>query len=138
MVTAQIVNIVGYVEGGSRKSLKVPLNGVVRVELPSGQCALIQFTALGDATAEYRWKYRRTPDSKIETGSGSLVEKYERFPSRKGRGNEVLPLPGQDLIIRAGEIRAEWSAGGAENAYFYYNSKLARAELVAAKSFDKL
>jgi hypothetical protein len=134
---AQVVNIAGYASGGSRLSLKVPLNGVVRVVLPSGQWALIQFTALGDATAEYRWKYKRTAESNLEMGSGSVVEKYERFPSPDGHATEVLPLPGHDLIIRAGEILGEWSAGGEEYCYFYYNSKLARAEIGDAKSFEK-
>jgi hypothetical protein len=135
-LAAQVVNIAGYAAGGSRQSLKVPLNSVIRLVLPSGQRALVQFTSLGDATAEYRWKYKRTSESKLEVGSGSVVEKYERFPGRNGRGNEVLPLPGHDLIIRAGEIRGEWSAGGDEYCYFYYTSKLARVEVVGAASFE--
>jgi len=136
VLEAQVVNIAGYASGGSRQSLKVPLNGVIRVVLPSGQRAMIQFTTLGAATAEYRWKYKRSPESQIEVGSGSVVEKYERFPGRNGHENEVLPLPGHDLIIRAGEIRGEWSAGGDEYSYFYYNSKLARVEVTGATSFE--
>src|SRR5688572_17347942 len=137
VVAAQIVNIAGYATGGERQSVRVPLNGVLRIVLPSGQRALIQFTALGNSTAEYRWRYKRTPEGQLEIGSGTVVEKYESFPSREGRGNEVLPLPGHDLIIRAGEVRGEWSAGAEEYCYFYYNSKLAQVKSEPATSFEQ-
>jgi hypothetical protein len=49
----------------------------------------------------------------------------------------MLPLPGHDVIVRAGEIRAEWSAGGVEYCYVYFNPKRATAKLVSAAAFDE-
>jgi hypothetical protein len=135
---AQIVNIAGC--GGvdcARQSLKVPLNGVVRFVLPTGQVALVQFVSFHQTTADYLWKYRAGPEGKVMHGHGTVVEMYESLPAPSGNGREVLPLPGHDLIIRAGEVRAEWSLGGDEYGYVYFNPKLARGELLDASAFAR-
>lgn len=132
----QVVNIAGTTASSStRESLRVPLNGVVHVSLPSGQWALIQFTSIADNSASYRWKYRKNPTAPIELGTGVVLEKYEHLPAREGHGHEVLPLPGHDVIVRAGEVRAEWSAGGDEYCYFYFNPKYAKASLELPSRF---
>jgi hypothetical protein len=134
---SQVVDIGGTSKDHSlHKSLRIPPRGVVAVSLPSGQRALIQFSKLGDTSAEYRWKYRRTPKADVQVGIGRLFEKYEEMAPREGGGHEVLPLPGHDVIVRAGEIRAEWSAGGIEFCYIYFNPKIATATLVSAATFD--
>lgn len=133
----QVVNIAGKPIGGPRlESIRVPLTGVIAVSLASGQRALIQFTAMTAVSAEYRWKYRRHSDSKIEAGKGTVLEKYERFPAADGQGSEVLSLAGHDIVIRAGEIRGEWSTGGDKFCYFYYNPSLAKASLRGAQDFE--
>lgn len=135
---ADIVNIFGSSEGGAMmESLRVPLNGVVVVNVPTGQRALIQFTEITDSTAEYRWKYRRSKSSVLETGKGSVRERYERSRPPDGNGDEVMPLPGHDVVVRAGEIRAEWSAAGDGFSYFYFNRKRAEVTLAGAEAFEK-
>jgi hypothetical protein len=132
----QVVNIAGTTASSStRESLRVPLSGVVQVSLPSGQWAVIQFISIGSKSATYKWKYRKNPSAPIELGTGVVLEKYEQLPARDGDGFEVLPLPGHDVIVRAGEIRAEWSAGGDEYCYFYFNPKYAKASLEPPSGF---
>lgn len=134
----QITNIAGCGNADcTRQTLKVPLNGVVRFTLPTGQVALIQFISFHETSADYLWKYRAAEKAVVTHGNGTVVEKYESFPARTGSGNEVLPLPGHDLIIRAGEIRAEWSLGGNKYGYVYFNPKLARGELLDGASFSR-
>jgi uncharacterized protein (TIGR02246 family) len=122
---------------GSQKALKVPLNGVVRVELPSGQIALVQFTAIAESFAEYRWKYRRTPGADVLSGTGRVEEKYQRHTTSEQHQSVVEALPGHDVTVRAGGILAQWSVGGGEYCYFYYDSKLARATVLKASEFEK-
>jgi hypothetical protein len=132
----QVVNIAGTTASSStRESLRVPPNGVVQVLRPSGQWAVIQFTSIDGKSATYRWKYRKNAAAPIENGTGVVLEKYERLPAREGGGSEVLPLPGHDVIVRAGEVRAEWSAGGDEYCYFYFNPKYAKASLEPPSRF---
>ena len=137
LVVGQVVNIAGKPIGSPRLvSVRVPINGVVVVSLSSGQRALVQFTSLHGNGAEYRWKYRRDSRSEQQVGTGSVLEKYEKLPALEGAGSEVLPLPGHDVIVRAGEIRAEWSTGGDQYCYFYYNPGLAQAAVEPAGRFD--
>ena len=133
---SQLVDISGTsADAMRRESLRVPVNGVVSISLPSGQRALIQFLRIQGAAAEYRWKYFPSSGGAIQVGSGTVVEKLEEMAPRDGDGHEVLPLPGHDVIVRAGEIRAEYSAGGSDYCYFYFNPKRAKAVLVAATAF---
>jgi hypothetical protein len=134
----QVVNIAGTTASSStRESLRITVNGVVQVSLPSGQWALIQFISIGGNSATYRWKYRRSTSAPIELGTGVVLEKYEHLPAREGHGSEVLPLPGHDVIVRAGEIRAEWSAGSDEYCYFYFNPKYAKASVALPSAFGR-
>jgi hypothetical protein len=137
VVTAQVTNIAGTsASSATRESLRVPLNGVVHVQLPSGQRALIQFTAIGENSATYHWVYKNDASSRVETGVGTVVEKYERLPAQAGRSSELLPLAGHDTIVRAGSIRAEWSKGGFKFCYFYFNPDRAKAILEPSAQFE--
>ena len=120
----------------ARESLKVPLNGVVHVVLPSGQSALIQFTKLAGASAEYRWKYRRSSEAQVQAGTGRVVEKYLENPAADGSSTQVKPLPGHNVVVRAGEILAEWSKGSDGYCYFYFSPSRAQATLLDANAFQ--
>jgi len=133
---SQVVDIAGTSADSSRReSLRVPLNGVISISLPSGQRALIQFTEIQDAAAVYRWKYWPSVGAQVQVGTGRVIEKFEEMAPRNGDGHEVLPLPGHDVIVRAGEIRAEYSAGGTDYCYFYFNPSRAKAALLAADAY---
>jgi hypothetical protein len=123
--------------GGTHEALKVPLNAVVHVLLPSGQVALIQFTSIGNGTAEYRWKYRRAPGVQVSSGSGTLVERYQSIPAGESPPVLVDTLSGHNVTVRAGEILAEWSTGGERYCYFYFDSKLARAKILEAAAYER-
>lgn len=123
--------------GGAQEALKVPLNAVVHVLLPSGQIALIQFTSIGNGTAEYRWKYRRAPGGGVSSGTGALVERYQGIPAGESRPVLVDTLSGHNVTVRAGEILAEWSSGGEGYCYFYFDSKLAHAKVLKAAAFER-
>jgi hypothetical protein len=139
IVLPQVVNIARTsTSSRGHESIRVPRNGVVSVSLPSGQRAFIKFYSITYGRAEYSWKYQRRPGADIELGTGTVVEKYEQLPPVEGHGHEVLPLPGHDVIIRAGDIRAEWSSGGDDYGYFYFNPKVASASLAPAAKFDEL
>lgn len=133
---SQVLDIAGSsAESSRRESLRVPLNGVISISLPSGQRALIQFVKIHDSAAEYRWKYFSSSGGGMQVGNGVVTEKLEEMAPRNGDGHEVLPLPGHDVIVRAGEIRAEYSAGGTDYCYFYFNPTRAKATLVTAGAF---
>ncbi len=135
---SQVVDIGGTsADHTLRQSLRVPLNGVVSILLPSGQRALIQFTHIHNTAAEYRWKYHPSSGGKTQLGAGAVVEKYEEMAPRNDDGHEVLPLPGHDVIVRAGEIRAEYSAAGPDYCYLYFNPKRAKVALLTADAFDR-
>ena len=135
---SQVVDIAGTsADSTLRESLRVPINGVISILLPSGQRALIQFTKIHDSAAEYRWKYRPSSGGDLQVGTGMVIEKYEEMAPRNGDSHEVLPLPGHDVIVRAGEIRAEYSAGETGYCYFYFNPKRAKAVLGTVDDFGK-
>jgi hypothetical protein len=135
---SQIVDIAGTSADSSRReSLRVPTNGVISILLSSGQRALIQFTKIHESAAEYRWKYRPSSGGDTQVGTGMVTEKYEEMAPRDGDGHEVLPLPGHDVIVRAGEIRAEYSAAAPGYCYFYFNPKRAKVVLGNAEDFAK-
>jgi len=134
---SQVVDIAGTSANSARReSLLVPINGVISISLASGQRALIQFTKLHDGAAEYRWKYRRGNGDAVQVGTGMVTEKYEEMAPRNG-AHEVLPLPGHDIIVRAGEIRAEYSSRDTDSCYVYFNPDRAKAAVLSADAFGK-
>jgi hypothetical protein len=134
----QVVDIAGTTaDSAHRESLRIPINGVISISLPSGQRALVQFTKFDDTAAEYRWKYRSSAGGNIQVGTGMVVEKYERMAPQNDGSYPVRPLPGHDVIVRVGEIRAEFSSGGAEHCYFYFNPRRANVVLLNADAFGE-
>jgi len=63
----------------------------------------------------------------VLSGVGEVAERYERITVAPNRF-EVLHLPGHDTLIRAGEIRAEWSSRDGRSGFFYYNPARAKGE----------
>jgi hypothetical protein len=72
----------------------------------------------------------------VLSGTGSVAEKYERIPEGPDTSH-VVPLPGHDTIVRAGDLRAEWSSAGRDRAYLYYHPRHAKVTILPAAAFDR-
>jgi hypothetical protein len=121
---------------GRRQAVKFRPTDVLLIEVPGGPRAVVQFTELEARRGSYRWRCRRSGSSEVLSGVGTVAERYEEIPDGPGRGH-VLPLPGHDPIVRAGDIRAAWSWADAQTAYLYYYPKRARVTLLPAESFER-
>ena len=61
----QSVDIGRWEEGaGERDALRFKASDVVLIEVKTGQRAVVQFTPVSDTHARYRWRYRRSADSR--------------------------------------------------------------------------
>jgi hypothetical protein len=119
-----------------RQSIQFQAMDVIAIDVTTGQRAVVQFTVLGSRHGTYRWRYRRSGSSEVLSGVGNVAEKYEEIPDSKGRGH-VLPLPGNDTIVRMGELRAAWSWADERSAFLYYHPRRARVKLLPAGSFER-
>ena len=119
-----------------RQSIRFRAMDVILIDVLAGQRAVVQFTLMGSRHGTYRWRYRRSGSSKVVSGVGTVAEKYEEIPDSKGRGH-VLPLPGNDKVVRMGELRAEWSWADEQSAFLYYQPRRAKVTLLPAGSFEK-
>jgi hypothetical protein len=119
-----------------RQAVKFQAMDVVLIELEKGPRAVVQFTELQARRGTYRWRFRRAKTDEILSGVGTVAERYEEIPDGPKRGH-TLPLPGNDKIVRVGDIRAAWSWADDQVAYLYYHTKHAKVTVLPAESFDK-
>lgn len=119
-----------------RQSVQFRAMDVLRIEVPNGPRAVVQFTELAARRGSYRWRFRRAGSSEVLTGTGTVAEMYEDIPDGPGRGH-MLPLPGHDTIVRAGDIRAAWSWADWKVSYLYFHPRRATVTVLPAGSFDK-
>lgn len=119
-----------------RQSVQFRAMDVLRIEVPNGPRALVQFTELAARKGSYRWRFRRAGASEVLTGTGTVAEMYEDIPDGPGRGH-MLPLPGHDTIVRAGDIRAAWSWADWKVSYLYFHPRRATVTVLPPESFDK-
>ena len=118
-----------------RQAVRFQAMDVLLIEVVTGPRAVVQFTELGAKRGTYRWRCRRAGSSEVLSGAGSVAEKTEEIPDGPVRGH-VLPLPGNDTIVRAGDIRAAWSWADDRVAYLYYYSRRAKVTVLPSASFD--
>jgi hypothetical protein len=119
-----------------RQAVQFRANDVLLIEVPNGPRAVVQFTELAARKGIYRWRFRRPGSTEVLTGKGTVAEKYEDIPDGPGRGH-MLPLPGHDTIVRAGDIRAAWSWADWKVAYLYFHPRRATVTVLPPESFDK-
>src|SRR5262245_25173175 len=104
-----LVDIGRWEEGaGERDAIRFKPSDVILIEVKTGQRAVVQFTPVDDTHFRYRWRYRRSPDSEVVSGTGDVEEKYERTP--EGPNIVVHALPGHNTAVRLGDIQTEWSS----------------------------
>ena len=119
-----------------RQAVEFHAMDVVLIELTSGPRAVVQFTEMGTRRGTYRWRFRRAKGGEVLSGVGTVAERYEEIPDGSKKGH-MLPLPGNDKIVRVGDIRAAWSWGDEQVAFLYYHAKHARVTILTGGSFDK-
>jgi hypothetical protein len=119
-----------------RQAVRFQAMDVLLIEVATGPRAVVQFTELGARRGAYRWRCRRAGSGEVLSGAGTVAEKTEEIADGPGRGH-VLPLPGNDTIVRAGDIRAAWSWADDRVAYLYYFTRRARVTILPSGSFDK-
>jgi hypothetical protein len=123
-------------EPQKRQAVRFQVDDVLLIEVKGGPRAVVQFTQLDARRGSYRWRFRRAGSSQVLTGTGTVVEKYEDIPDGKGHGH-MLPLPGHDTIVRAGDIRAAWSWADWKVSYLYYHPRRATVTVLPADQFDR-
>ncbi|MGE5166829.1 MAG: hypothetical protein ACM3IH_22750, partial [Sphingobacteriales bacterium] len=83
----------------------------------------------------YRWRFRKSPHSEVQSGVGRVVEEFAMVPLPNG--NSVVSAkngPGS-LYISAGEIRLLWSVKDAKSAFAYYCRPLAQVRVISGAAF---
>jgi len=118
-----------------RKSLAVTTSDVVLIQTPLHGTAVVQFTSFSITTASYRWRYRPSPSQNVMSGTGQVVESYDRQLMPDG-GYRVSPRTDHDTIVKAGDINFEWSAGDTSYGWLYYNPDRARVTVLPPAAFD--
>jgi hypothetical protein len=118
-----------------RQAVRFQTADVLLIEVVNGPRAVVQFTELGSRRGSYRWRCRRAGSGDVQSGVGTVAEKYEEIPDGAGRGH-VLPLPGNDTIVRAGDVRAAWSWADERWSYLYYYQRRAKVTILPAGAFD--
>ena len=119
-----------------RQAVQFRANDVLLIEVADGPRAVVQFTELATRGGSYRWRFRRPGAGPVLTGTGTVAEKYEDVPDGPGRGH-MLPLPGHDTIVRAGDIRAAWSWADWKVSYLYFHPKRAVVTVLPPEAFDR-
>lgn len=118
-----------------RKSLAVTTSDVVLIQTTLHGTAVVQFTNFSITTASYRWRYRPSPSQNVMSGTGQVVESYDRQLMPDG-SYRVSPRTDHDTIVKAGDINFEWSVGDKSYGWLYYNPDRARVTVLPAAAFD--
>jgi hypothetical protein len=119
-----------------RRYVEFRANDVLLIEARTGQRAVVQFTRVASKAATYRWRYWPRGVGEALTGVGDVAEQYEQVADGPNRVR-VLPLPGHDVTVRAGDIRAAWSSRSSQAGFLYYHPRHATVRVLSPESFDK-
>ena len=119
-----------------RKSLAVSTNDAVLIQLPSGAAAVVQFTAIADQQASYKWRFRESPTKAITNGTGRVFEDYDRTKLPDGSFRVTKRNKPEDLLILAGHIRFEWSHNDNKTSWIYYCAERASVTIIPGKDYD--
>jgi len=103
-----------------RKSISVTTNQLIQVLSSNETITVIQFTNIGPTNAIYRWRSRPANGGMIRTGSGSVFEKYESHVDAYGEHQLIYSGNPDNLFVKAGNVRIEWSVGGPLYGWLYY------------------
>jgi hypothetical protein len=119
-----------------RKSVSATTNDVLFIQTPSGASAVVQFKSFGPNEASYRWRYRASASLPVQSGSGRVLESYDRKLGANGR-YQLTPTAVHDTTVRAGDIHAEWSYASNTNGFLYFHTNRARIRILSGDAFDR-
>lgn len=120
-----------------RQVLRFKTGDVFVIRAATGDQAAVQFVVIGSHHVEYRFRYRPRGSGQSVSGHDSAVERY-RIDRQSDDGDHVAELPGHDVILRIGKLRAEWSSAGPDEGFVYYDPRVATIRSVNGIDFDKL
>jgi hypothetical protein len=120
----------------NKKTVSATTNDVLLIQTPSGAAAVVQFTAFDSDGAAYRWRFRAAQSPTVQKGTGRVAESYASTPQPGGR-RLVTPKPAHDPIVRAGDIKIEWSFGSDTNGYVYFQINRARIQVLSSSAFER-
>jgi membrane-associated protease RseP (regulator of RpoE activity) len=133
------------VPGHASRGLAVTTDQVLRVDAVDGGIALIQFTGFtssgeptdhAEETATYRWRYRPFDSQAWSHGTNVATNAYSAKPLAPAR-YELKPKGSyDDMRVKAGGIRLDWSYAFTNKGYIYPAPEKQRITLLDPAAFD--
>jgi hypothetical protein len=120
-----------------RQVLKFKTGDVFVVHTATGEQAAVQFVVIGIHHVEYRFRYRSRGTGRIVSGHDRAIERY-RSDRQDSNVAHLTELPGNDVTLRIGKLRAEWSSAGPDEGFVYYDPRVASIRNVTGSDFEKL
>jgi hypothetical protein len=120
-----------------RQVLKFKTGDVFVVHTATEEQAAVQFVVIGIHHVEYRFRYRSRGTGRIVSGHDRAIERY-RSDRQDSNVTHLTELPGHDVTLRIGKLRAEWSSAGPDEGFVYYDARVASIRNVTGIDFEKL
>jgi hypothetical protein len=117
--------------------LKFKTGDVFVIRAASGEQAAVQFVVIGIHHVEYRFRYRPRGTERLVSGHDRAIERY-RSDRQDSDVAHLTELPGHDVTLRMGKLRAEWSSAGPDEGFVYYDPRIATIRNVNGIDFEKL
>jgi len=119
-----------------RLALSVTTNQLVRVWSKNGAMFIIQFTQFGTTNANYRWRSLSNVSGVATAGAGVVFEDYVKHIDVNGRMQLTNRGNPEDLFVKAGSIRLEWSVGNTNHGWLYYYPAKEKVEVLDSSAFN--
>lgn len=116
----------GEVDDTETISAPVYYKNTMLIVINSDGIAAIVFGDQIELGTKYRYRYLKHGTDEEVTGEGSVFEKYT-----DGK------YAGGTLNILAGDVSIEWSRGGNESGWIYYQPEKMRVQIASAARFEK-
>lgn len=129
----------------SPRGLAVTTDQVLRVDAANEAIAIIQFTGFtssgeptdhAEETATYRWRYRPSDSEPWLSGTNVATNAYSAQQVAPARYELKLKGSYDDMRVKAGGIRLDWSYAFTNKGYIYPAPGKQRITLLDAAAFD--
>lgn len=119
-----------------RKALSATTNQIIQVLSTNGTITVIQFTHFGITNANYRWRSRSANGTIVKSGHGRVFENYKWHVNAYGEYELTYQGNRDNLYVKAGKVRLEWSVGGPLYAWIYYRPSPEKVRILNSADFD--